>query len=162
MACATTKLHMVWRGYNLRLSQLKEIINEFQLPNQYKVSCNIVGYIKFKKHLVGPRLHCEFIVVEGGLLWWCGFNALVLTREERRWDEALPEDELERVSSPWFNGKKTWNGASAWWCLLEKRQHRGGERDEMALVGLTWILLGRKIKKNQRSRFSCFKWTVKI
>jgi hypothetical protein len=91
----------------LRLSQLKEIINEFQLPNQYKVSCNIVGYIKFKKHLVGPRLHCEFIVVEGGLLWWCGFNALVLTREEMRWDEALPEDESETVSSPWFNGKKT-------------------------------------------------------
>jgi hypothetical protein len=35
---------------------------------------------------------------EGGLLWWCVFNASVLTRDGRRWDEALPEDEAGATS----------------------------------------------------------------
>jgi hypothetical protein len=36
---------------------------------------------------------------EGGMRWWCGFNASVLASEERRPDEALPEDEARAVSS---------------------------------------------------------------
>jgi hypothetical protein len=32
---------------------------------------------------------------EGDLLWWCGFNASVLTWERRRRDEALLKDEAE-------------------------------------------------------------------
>jgi hypothetical protein len=42
----------------------------------------------------------------GGLLWWCRFNASILTREERLHDEALPEDEAEAASSSWFNEKE--------------------------------------------------------
>jgi hypothetical protein len=41
-----------------------------------------------------------------GLLCWCRFNASVLAREGRRWDEALSEDEAEVASSSWFNGKE--------------------------------------------------------
>jgi hypothetical protein len=36
---------------------------------------------------------------EGGRGQWCGFNALVLAREERWWDEALSEDKAEAASS---------------------------------------------------------------
>jgi hypothetical protein len=36
---------------------------------------------------------------EGSLRWWCKFNALVSAREGRRRDKALPEDEVEAVSS---------------------------------------------------------------
>jgi hypothetical protein len=43
---------------------------------------------------------------EGSIRWWCRFNALVLTREGRRRDKALPEDEAETASSPWLNGKE--------------------------------------------------------
>jgi hypothetical protein len=39
------------------------------------------------------------------------------------------------------------HGVVAWQCRPEERQHRGGEREEMTLVGLTRILLGRKTKK---------------
>jgi hypothetical protein len=43
---------------------------------------------------------------EGGRRWWCGFNASVLTRDGRRWDELLSEDEVEAASSSWLNGKE--------------------------------------------------------
>jgi hypothetical protein len=43
---------------------------------------------------------------EGSMLWWCRFNASVLAREGRRWDEALPKDEAEAASLSWFNGKE--------------------------------------------------------
>jgi hypothetical protein len=35
---------------------------------------------------------------EGGLLWWCGFNASVSTQEGRQRDEALPKDEAETAN----------------------------------------------------------------
>jgi hypothetical protein len=35
---------------------------------------------------------------EDSLRRWCGFNASVLTREERRRNKALPEDEAEGTS----------------------------------------------------------------
>jgi hypothetical protein len=40
------------------------------------------------------------------MLWWCRFNASVLTREGMRQDKALPEDKAEVASSYWFNGKE--------------------------------------------------------
>jgi hypothetical protein len=43
---------------------------------------------------------------EGGRWQRCGFNALVLAREGRQWDEALSEDEAEVVSSSWLHGKE--------------------------------------------------------
>jgi hypothetical protein len=43
---------------------------------------------------------------EGGLLWWCGFNASVLARKGRRRDEALSEDKAEAASSSWLNEKE--------------------------------------------------------
>jgi hypothetical protein len=43
---------------------------------------------------------------EGGLLWWCGFNASVSVQEGRQWDEALLEHEAEAVSSSWLNKKE--------------------------------------------------------
>jgi hypothetical protein len=36
---------------------------------------------------------------ESGGQWWCEFNALFLTREMRRQDEALLKDETEATSS---------------------------------------------------------------
>jgi hypothetical protein len=84
-------------------------------------------------------------VREGGLLWWYGFNDLVLVQKGKRHDEALPK--AEAASSSWFNGNEAWYGAALW-------QRRS--------VGLTRILLGQKIKKNLRDRFSYFKWMVKI
>jgi hypothetical protein len=42
----------------------------------------------------------------GSLQQWCGFNTSVLTREGRRWDEALSEDETEAVSLSWLNEKE--------------------------------------------------------
>jgi hypothetical protein len=88
-----------------------------------------------------------FIVVEGGLLWWCGFNASVSVREGKRRDEALPKDEAEAVSLSWFNVKEVWHGAVAWWRWLEERWHRGGKREETMPVGLMRILLSQKVKK---------------
>jgi hypothetical protein len=43
---------------------------------------------------------------EGSRWWCCGLNASVSTREERRWDEAVLEDEAEAVSSSWLHEKK--------------------------------------------------------
>jgi hypothetical protein len=43
---------------------------------------------------------------EGGLLWWCGFNASILARDGRCRDEALPKDEAEAAISSWFNEKE--------------------------------------------------------
>jgi hypothetical protein len=44
---------------------------------------------------------------EEGSLWrWCVFNVSVSTREGRRRDKALSEDETEAASSSWFNGKE--------------------------------------------------------
>jgi hypothetical protein len=43
---------------------------------------------------------------EGGRRWWCGFNDSILTREERRQDKVLPEDEAETASSSWLHGKE--------------------------------------------------------
>jgi hypothetical protein len=84
---------------------------------------------------------------EGSLRRWCRFNALVSVWEERQQEKALLEDEAETTSSSWLNGKEAWHGTMAWWCRLEERLHQEKERDETTLVGLTWILLGRKIKK---------------
>jgi hypothetical protein len=42
---------------------------------------------------------------EDGRWWWCEFNASILAREGRRWNETLPEDEAESVSSSWLYGK---------------------------------------------------------
>jgi hypothetical protein len=36
----------------------------------------------------------------------CGFNASVLAQEGRRWDEALPEDKPDVVSSSWLHEKE--------------------------------------------------------
>jgi hypothetical protein len=49
----------------------------------------------------------------GGLQRWCRFNALVLAREGRQRDEALPEDEAEAASSSWLNGKEAWHNVAA-------------------------------------------------
>jgi hypothetical protein len=62
---------------------------------------------------------------EGGRRRWCRFNTLVLTRDGRRRDKALPKDEAE----------------------AEERWHWREKREETMLVGLTQILLSRKIKK---------------
>jgi hypothetical protein len=43
---------------------------------------------------------------EGSLQQWFRFNASVFAREGRRWDEALPEDEVDAVSSSCLNGKE--------------------------------------------------------
>jgi hypothetical protein len=43
---------------------------------------------------------------EGSLQRWCGFNASVLTREGRRRDKSLLEDEAEVESLSWLNGKE--------------------------------------------------------
>jgi hypothetical protein len=43
---------------------------------------------------------------EGSLWQWCEFNASVSTREGRRWDKALPEDEAVAESSSWLNEKE--------------------------------------------------------
>jgi hypothetical protein len=43
---------------------------------------------------------------EGSLRRWCEFNALVSAQEGRRWDKALPNDEVEAASSTWLNGKE--------------------------------------------------------
>jgi hypothetical protein len=43
---------------------------------------------------------------EGGLRWWCGFNASILAREGRRQNKALPKDEAEAVSSSWLHRKE--------------------------------------------------------
>jgi hypothetical protein len=43
---------------------------------------------------------------EGGWWRWCRFSALVLAREGRRRDEALPEDEADAASSSWLYGKE--------------------------------------------------------
>jgi hypothetical protein len=44
---------------------------------------------------------------EGGRWWWCGFNALILAREERQHDETLLEDEAEATSSYLLYGKES-------------------------------------------------------
>jgi hypothetical protein len=43
---------------------------------------------------------------EGGWPWCCGFNASILTRDEKRLDEVLPEDEAEAASLSWLYGKE--------------------------------------------------------
>jgi hypothetical protein len=43
---------------------------------------------------------------EGSLRWWCRFNASVLTRDGRRRDKALLEDEVEAASLSWLNVKE--------------------------------------------------------
>jgi hypothetical protein len=43
---------------------------------------------------------------EGDRRRWCGFNTSVLAQEGRRQDKALPEDEVEAVSSSWLHGKE--------------------------------------------------------
>jgi hypothetical protein len=50
---------------------------------------------------VGVRLSAE-----GSRQRWCGFNASVSALEERRWVEALPEDEADAASSSWFHVKE--------------------------------------------------------
>jgi hypothetical protein len=84
---------------------------------------------------------------ESSLRRWCRFNALVSVWEGSQQDKALLEDEAETTSSSWLNEKEVWHGTTVWRCRLEERLHQEKERDETTLVGLTWILLGRKIKK---------------
>jgi hypothetical protein len=43
---------------------------------------------------------------ESGRQQWCEFNAPISAREERRWNEALPEDEVEATNSYWLHGKE--------------------------------------------------------
>jgi hypothetical protein len=85
--------------------------------------------------------------VEGGRQRWCRFNASVLAREGRQWDEALSEDEAEAASSFWLNGKEVLHGMTAWQHRPEERRHQGGERVETMPVRLMRILLCRKMKK---------------
>jgi hypothetical protein len=40
---------------------------------------------------------------EGSMRQWCGFNASVSAREERRLDKASPKDEADATSSSWVN-----------------------------------------------------------
>jgi hypothetical protein len=84
---------------------------------------------------------------EGDRQWWCGFNASVSTRGDRRWDKVLPKDEVDASSSSWLHGKKVQHGIAVWHRWSEERRHRGEKREEMMAVGLTQILLGQKIKK---------------
>jgi hypothetical protein len=85
---------------------------------------------------------------KGGQRRWSRFNASVLAREGRRWDEALSEDEAKAASLSWLHGKKVWHSAMAWWRQTEERRHRGGEMDEALLIGLTRILLQKNEKKS--------------
>jgi hypothetical protein len=78
---------------------------------------------------------------------WCGFNALVSAREGRWRDKVLPKDEAEAASSYWLHGKEAWHDVTVWRCQPEERRYRGGETEQMMSVGLTRILLTRKIKK---------------
>jgi hypothetical protein len=80
------------------------------------------------------------------LLWWYRFSASVSAREGRRWDEALPEDEVGAASS-WFKGKEAWHGAAAWRRRSVEMEHQGGEREETTPVGLPRILLSQKMNK---------------
>jgi hypothetical protein len=93
---------------------------------------------------------------------WCEFNISASAREGMWWDKIFLKDDLETVISSWLSGKKMWHGAVAWWYQTKEMRHWGREKEEMTLVGLTWILLGRKIKKicainlvgiNRRGRF---------
>jgi hypothetical protein len=71
----------------------------------------------------------------GGRRWWCGFNASILAREGRRWDEALSKDEEEVASSSWLHGKEAQYGAAAWPRWSKERRHRGEEREETMQLG---------------------------
>jgi hypothetical protein len=84
---------------------------------------------------------------DGGRWRWYGFNTSVLAWEGRQWDEALPKDEVDVASSSWFHGKEAWNGTTAWRHRSEARRNQRGKREETTPVRLTWILLGRKMKK---------------
>jgi hypothetical protein len=44
--------------------------------------------------------------MEGGRQRWCGFNASISAQDERRRDEALPEDKAEAVRSYWLYRKE--------------------------------------------------------
>jgi hypothetical protein len=44
--------------------------------------------------------------LEDSLQRWCGFNASVSARKERRWDKVLPKDEVEAANLSWLNGKE--------------------------------------------------------
>jgi hypothetical protein len=39
-------------------------------------------------------------------MWWCGFNALISTRDGRQCDETLSEDEAVVASLSWLHGKE--------------------------------------------------------
>jgi hypothetical protein len=99
-----------------------------------------------------PRLRWPFYISagwefrEGGRRRWCWLNASVLTWEGRRY-ESLLKDEAEATSSSWLHRKESWHGTVAWWHRPEERRHRGREREETTPVGLTRILLGKKIRK---------------
>jgi hypothetical protein len=43
---------------------------------------------------------------DDSLRWLCGFNDSVSAREERRWDKALSEDEVDVARSSCLNGKE--------------------------------------------------------
>jgi hypothetical protein len=86
---------------------------------------------------------CLGRVANGG-----GVDSILQFRLEGRWWYAtLLKDEAELASSSWLYGEEAWHDVVAWWHRPEERQHLGGEREETTLVGLTRILLGRKMKK---------------
>jgi hypothetical protein len=62
-------------------------------------------------------------------------------------DEALSKDEAEATSSFSVHGKEASHGAATWQRQPKERPHCGGEREDTTPVGLTRILLSRKIKK---------------
>jgi hypothetical protein len=70
-----------------------------------------------------------------------------LAQKGRRWDKTLLKDEAEPTSLSWLNGKEAWYDVTVWWCWSEEMRHRGGEREETTLAGLTGILLDQKMKK---------------
>jgi hypothetical protein len=53
----------------------------------------------------------------------------------------------ETMSSSWFNGKEAWHSAVAWQRRSEEMRDQRGKIEETTPVGLTWILLSKKIKK---------------
>jgi hypothetical protein len=79
---------------------------------------------------------------KGGWQQCCRFNASILSRDERWWDQTLNEDEANAVNSSYLNGKKVWYGTAAWWCWPGERRHWGGETEETTPLGLAQILLG--------------------
>jgi hypothetical protein len=106
----------------------------------------------------------------GSRVVWGGWPAVVVwiqcfsfrSRGEATWWSVAGRWSGDVASSSWLNENKVWHDVTAWWYRPEERRHRGGEREETTPVGLTRILLERKMKKihavdstirNERWRF---------